>query len=299
MRTETALEEFQKIESRLFAIAYRMLGSASDAQDIVQEAYLRYAARPEQPAQVHSPVSYLTRVVTNLCLDHLKSARVRREQYVGLWLPEPVSTAHAEHNIWDSVEQRETISIAFLVLMECLTPHERAVFLLHDVFDYRYEEIAEMLSLSLANCRQIAHRARLKLEEKRPRFEVPGATHRQITERFLRACKHGDLQELTDLLNQDVSSWSDGGGKVSSIPKPVYGRDAVVRLVLGLMKKASAGIEFTLHEINYAPAILMWAGGQLVNVLVPEVREGQIQALRFILNPEKLAFLSRQLKPAG
>lgn len=205
------IENFESYRSLLFSIAYRMLGSASEADDIVQEAYLRYRTAPA--GEIRSLKAYLSTIVTHLCLDYLKSARTQREQYIGPWLPEPVLTTDSNIRLSETAEQHESIALAFLVLLETLNPVERAVFLLHEVFDYTYQEIAELLGKSPANCRQLCHRAKESIAGRRQRFTPSRETQLQLMGRFLAACQEGDVQGFMDILAHDVINWSDGGGK--------------------------------------------------------------------------------------
>jgi RNA polymerase sigma-70 factor (ECF subfamily) len=286
------MDDFQSYRPLLFSIAYRMTGSASEAEDIVQESYLRYRAAAHE---IRSLKSYLSTIVTRLSLDHLKSARTQREQYIGPWLPEPLLTDSRGTAPLQQVEQRESIATAFLVLLESLNPQERAVFLLREVFEYEYAEIAEILGLSAANCRQIFHRAQQRVAERRPRFEPSREAQRRLSERFLRACPQGDVAALAETLAQDVVSWSDGGGKVSAARLPVRGRDHVVRLLLGLMGKAPADLRMEIAEVNGAPAVLLFMGETLWYVSTAEIADGRIQAFHTVLNPDKLAFIQRQI----
>jgi len=288
------MDDFETYRPLLFAIAYRMLGSASDAEDIVQEAYLRYRATPAD--QIRAPKAYLSTIVTRLCFDELKSARAAREQYIGPWLPEPLLTSAPSLTPLQTIEQRESISMAFLVLLERLTPQERAVFLLREVFGYRYQEIAEIVGVSAPGCRQLFHRAKERIAGEQPRFEASPEAHRQLVELFLAACQRGDLQTLTETLAQDVAAWSDSGGKVPAARQPVRGRDTIMRFALGLMRKAFADARFTIEEVNGVPALLTWSGAVLTTVIVWHVAGGQIQAAYVVLNPDKLAYIQRQLR---
>lgn len=283
------MDEFETFRPLLFSIAYRMLGSASEAEDMVQETYLRYRLAHDE--QIRSLKSYLTTIITRLCLDELKSARAQREQYLGPWLPEPLLTEDAGA----ALEKRETVSMAFLVLLEELTPPERAVFLLHEVFDYPYEEIGEMIGKNAASCRQLFHRAQLRLAEHRPRFEPSQEAQQDLLARFLVACQSGNVQELTTMLAQDVVSWSDGGGKVSAALHPIYGQQRNIRFILGVLRKMPPAYTFSAAEVNGSPALLGWQGDQLVDAFTFEIAQGQIQALRAVRNPDKLAYLQRQL----
>src|SRR5215471_5178841 len=222
MRKGKQGEEFEHYRVLLFSIAYRMTGSASDAEDLVQETYLRYQA--SERSEIVSLKAFLPTIITHLALNYLKSARVAREQYMGTWLPEPILTSEDGGFALANLEQQETLSLAFLRLLEALSPPERAVFLLHEVFDYPFSEIGMMLSKSPANCRQIYHRARQALQDKRERFEPEPQRQRQLLLSFLSASQSGNMGDLTNLLAQDAVSWSDGGGRVQTNPKPIYGK---------------------------------------------------------------------------
>jgi RNA polymerase sigma-70 factor, ECF subfamily len=284
------MEVFETYRPVLFSIAYRMLGSASDAEDMVQETYLRY--RTTQEAEIRSLKSFLMTVVTRLCLDELKSAHVQREQYLGSWLPEPVLTEDAE----TLVEQRESLSLAFLTLLEELTPAERAVFVLHTAFDYPYDEIGNMLEKNAAACRQLFHRAEERLAAHQRRFEPALDAQPELVGRFLLAAQSGDVQALTELLARDVVVWADGGGKVSAARRPVSGQEKVIRFVQGLQRKALADLTVSVETINGGSALLFWTGGTLFTVGGFRIADGQIHGIYAILNPDKLAYLQRQLR---
>lgn len=289
-----AAEAFESYRPFLFSIAYRMLGSASEAEDIIQDAYLRY--RQAHNGEIRSLKSYLATLVTRLCLDYLKSARVQREQYIGPWLPEPLLTAAPDITPFETAAQHESISLAFLVLLETLSPPERAVFLLHDIFAFDYQEIAEIIEKSPANCRQLCHRARASIAARRHRYEPSREMQLLLINRFLIACQEGDIQGLKEILAQDVVNWGDGGGKAVSARRPIVGVDAVIRFWLGLAHKPPTGFSVTIEEVNGSPAVIMWVGETLYNVLTLEIVDGKIQALRGILNPDKLAYIARQLQ---
>src|SRR4029453_2796990 len=260
-------EEFEHYRVLLFFIAYRMTGSASDAEDLVSETYSRYQASASQ--EIGSLKAYLSTIVTRLALDYLKSARVAREQYIGEWLPEPILTSEDGGFPLADLEQQEALSLAFLRLLEALSPPERAVFLLHEVFDYPFSEIGRMLEKSPANCRQIFHRARQALQDKRARFEPEPQRQRQLLFSFLSASQAGDMAALISLLAQDAVSWSDGGGKVQSALKPVPGQQAMARLWcfwLNPARNNQRPLTYTLAEINGSPAILCWDEGSLAVV---------------------------------
>ena len=230
-----------------------------------------------------------------MCLDYLKSARVEREHYVGVWLPEPVLTTDSK--LWPeaSLEKKESLSLAFLLLLETLTPPERAIFLLHEVFDYPFQEIAEIVGKSPATCRQILHRAHHHLATRQRRFATSPEMHAHLLQHFLLACQRGDLTALTELLAKDSTSWADGGGKATASLRPVCGQGAVARLVLGLTRKLPPGLSISIEEVNSAPALVAWNGSCLDFVLMFDVSDHHIQNLYTVRNPDKLVFLQRQL----
>jgi RNA polymerase sigma-70 factor (ECF subfamily) len=292
---------FEAHRPLLFSIAYRMLGRASEAEDVVQDAYLRYAA--SAPSDVRSLRAWLGTVVTRLCLDRLKSASAQREQYVGPWLPEPVIDADREPSLARAVEQRESTTLAFLVLLESLTPQERAVFVLREAFDYEYSDIAEILDITPANCRQLYHRAKARLREHRPRFHASREHHRKLVESFAQAMQHGDASVLQDLLAQDVVFTADGGGKISAVTRPVAGREAVLKLLMGLVRQlqihnekvaADEQYSLTVDRVNGMSAVLAWRGTAIETVFT-FVEDGDqgITAIDVVRNPDKLAYLNR------
>lgn len=288
-------DTFQAYRPLLFSIAYRMTGSASQAEDIVQDAYLRY--QQAETSTIHSLKSFLTTIVVNLCLNYLKSARVQREEYIGVWLPEPVLTSDDEgESLEAQFEQQESVSLAFLVLLETLTPPERAVFLLHEVFDYSFAEIAEIIERSPENCRQIFHRAKAHIAEKHRRSSISQEARRQLTESFLTACQSGNLTALTQLLAADVTAWADGGGKVRAALHPIFGRETLAKVFIIWANNIPADHRQFIAEINGAPAVLSWDDSRLNFVLALEIVDNAIVGLRTIMNPEKLAFLQRQLE---
>lgn len=297
-------EAFEQYRVLLFSIAYRMTGSASDAEDLVQEAYLRYQASVQQ--EIVSLKAYLSTIITRLALDHLKSARVAREQYIGAWLPEPILTSDHVGLPLAHLEQQEALSLAFLRLLETLSPPERAVLLLHDVFGYSFREIGGMLEKSPANCRQIFHRAGQALNERRARFKPEPQRHRQLLSSFLSAAQAGDMAALISLLAQDVVSWSDGGGKVQSNLAPIHGQQPVARFWsfwLSAARNDPRRVTVTLDEINGSPAILFWDAGRLAVVVGLAVSAAGIHEIDALLNPDKLAYLQKQLasrdRPSG
>ena len=296
----TDVDLFQANRPALFAVAYRMLGSATDADDVLQDAWLRFSAA--QPADLRSLKAYLTTIVTRLCLDRLKSARARREEYVGTWLPEPVATDDRREPE-GSLALAESVTLAFMVLLDTLSPEERAVFLLREVFDYEYDEISAMLATTPANCRQLFHRARGRIAERKPRFRGTVDEKRPLIERFVRAFRDGSEAELTSVLAADVGFWSDGGGKVLAARRPVFGRDHVVTLLLGIRRTAPAtgialeSVTLDIVAVNGEPAIVMRVSGAIEAVYVPTVEDEAITALRIVRNPDKLTYISRQLAP--
>ncbi|MEN3609096.1 RNA polymerase sigma-70 factor [Plantactinospora sp. ZYX-F-223] len=287
--TQERLERFEANRRRLFGVAYRLLGEASEAEDVVQDAYLRW----ERTDTVVSPEAWLTKVVTNLCLDRLTSARAQRERYVGPWLPEPVVTGSGGLDPLETVQQRELLSLGMLVLLERLTPPERAVFVLREAFGHSHREIAEILEVTEPHVRQLYRRARQHVAAARKRFPVPPAQRRQLLERFLAAALGGDVPALERLLAEDVVAWADGGGKAPAMRRPLVGREEVLRYLVALTGYAQR-IRMTPDVVNGEPALVLYLDGQLSGVTVPEFDGDRIIALRTITNPDKLAFFARQ-----
>jgi RNA polymerase sigma-70 factor (TIGR02957 family) len=271
----------------MLSIAYRMVGSFSEAEDIVQEAYLRLH---ESGDEVDSPKAWLSTVTTRLSIDHLRSARVRREQYTGTWLPEPV-LADPAPDAAARAETADTLSLALLVVLESLSPVERAVFLLREVFGYSYGEIAEIVEKSEDNCRQLFSRARRHVEERTPRFDPPREERDELVRRFFAAVDEGETEPLVELLAADVAFYGDGGGKARAIARPVFGREKVARLMLGFSRIARReGITLTFTDVNEQPgALVRDADGNLIGVFSLDIADGRIQAMRSIVNPEKIA----------
>jgi RNA polymerase sigma-70 factor, ECF subfamily len=286
------VESFEDYRPYLFAVAYRMLGSAMDAEDMVQETYLRFQAPPpETQESIVSLKAYLTTILTRLCLNQLQLAYRRREQYVGPWLPEPISTERGSEaaNPEERVEMYESLSLAFLVLLEELPPIERAVFLLRDVFDYEYGEIAGFLGKSEVACRQAFSRAKKHLADRRPRFTPSLETQREMLTSFIQAVQGGDMSALTTMLAEDVTLWADGGGKVrGAATRPLVGRDAVARFSMGTLRVAPEGYALEIAEVNGQPAMVVRVGGRPFAIVTIEVAAGHIQAVRAVANPDKL-----------
>jgi RNA polymerase sigma-70 factor (ECF subfamily) len=293
MTTTATADEFEHHRPRLFGLAYRMLGSAHEAEDTVQDAYLRFSGADR--TGIGHPAAWLAKTVTRLCLTRLTSARARREQYVGTWLPEPVVTSDGTLGPLESAEQRDAVSLAMLVLLERLTPTERAVYVLREAFGYGHRDIAEALDLSEANCRQLYRRAEQRLAAPEGRFEATPRRQEELVTSFLSAAREGDLAGLEKLLAADVTWWSDGGGKVSAARRPIEGREKVLRFLAGAFKGFAAGFTFTVVEINGAPSLLAWDGDALAGVLGFECRDGGVTGMRAVVNPDKLDFVRRQL----
>jgi RNA polymerase sigma-70 factor, ECF subfamily len=286
-------EIYEPLRPLLFSIAYRMLGTVSDAEDIVQEAFLRYHRAAAGRDGVESPKAFLSAVTTRLCIDHLRSARLRREAYVGEWLPEPLLTDTAAPDPAGAAEQADSLSMAFLLLLERLTPVQRAVFLLHDVFGYGYDEIAGIVGKSEDNCRQLALRARRRVGEGRPRFEASRSKREKLAGQFFRAVGDGDMDGLVSMLAEDVVVYGDSGGIGPSWPRPITGRGNVSRLLLGIGgQMRQVGITIRPTEINGQPgAMFLDPDGNLTNVFVLDIADGQVAAVRSVINPEKLRHL--------
>jgi len=278
---------FASLRPSLFSIAYRMLGSVMDAEDLVQDAYLRWQEASE--ADVRSPRAYLATIVTRLAINHLRSARVKRETYVGPWLPEPLVTDRT-HDASDSVELAESLSMAFLVLLERLSPIERAVFLLREVFDFEYSEIARIVDKGEANTRQLLARAKKRISESRPRFEADQARADRLVDRFTQASLGGDMDGLLAILAEDVTLWADGGGKARGAAlKPVHGASAVARFVLGIMRRIvppDAIVRPTV--INGQSGFIVYADGRPLATQIFDIRDERIHTIYAIANPDKL-----------
>jgi RNA polymerase sigma-70 factor (ECF subfamily) len=286
-------ESYRELRPLLFSIAYRMLGSASEAEDIVQEAFLRFHRETQGGTEIDDQKAYLSAVTTRLSIDHLRSARVRRERYVGTWLPEPLVT-ETEPDAARHAETADSLSMGFLMLLEHLTPVERAVFLLREVFAYGYGEIAGVVGKTEDNCRQIAVRARRQVQEGTPRFEASRERREELARRFFEAAGAGDQHGLLDLLAADVVAYADGGGKAAAFPRPVHGRDKVARLLQG-RTASGAGIGdvgMRRMEINGQPgAVFLDADGLPLVAVSLDIAEDQVQTLHAVSNPEKLRHL--------
>lgn len=282
----TEQDTFAEHRGMLFGIAYRTLGSAADAEDIVQDAWLRWSQVTEP---VEHPKAYLARTVTNLAINRLRSAAVNRESYVGPWLPEPLVTSP---DASEQVERGENVSLAMLVVLESLSPLERAVFVLHEAFGFSYTEIAEMLGRSAASTRQLGHRAREHVHARRPRYEARDEERRRVTERFLAASMGGDLNEMMDLLAPDVTLLADGGGKRKAALNPIFGADKVARFAVGTLSTSLEGPSFHEVLVNGQPGFLIYSEGEPDTVACFEVTDGRITQIHAIRNPEKLGHIT-------
>jgi RNA polymerase sigma-70 factor (ECF subfamily) len=279
----TGQSEFEQARPALFALAYRMLGTRADAEDVVQEAWLRWQSAAKE--DIRMPKSFLMTVVARLSLDALKSAQHKRETYVGPWLPEPlIQPAGTQH-----IEMAETLSIAFLHILESLSPAERVAFLMREAFDAEYEEIALALDTSEANSRQLFARAKKHIDQRRPRFEVDRTRHQRMLQQFLTACASGDASQFTNLLSEDVVLYSDGGGKQPAALNPIYGPDRVARLMVGLAQKIGTDYEVRFAEVNGEPGALLTDPRGIVTVVTVEVSADERLSHVFLMrNPDKL-----------
>jgi len=287
---EELLEELRPVA---FAIAYRMLGAVSEAEDVVQEALLRVHRALEAGEQIASPRAFVATVTTRLAIDELRSARARREEYVGQWLPEPIITDGRDDPA-RHMEMADSLSLAMLVLLESLSPEQRAVLVLHDVFDYDYLQVAEIIGKSQDNVRQLATRARRHVAQRRPRFQTTRGQRDELARRFFAAVEQGDLAGLEALLAHDVELTGDGGGKVPALARPLRGRSRVARMLIDWARLGARlpGVSLRPVEVNGGPGAL-WLDAQqrLIAVVALETAGGQITSISAILNPDKLARL--------
>jgi RNA polymerase sigma-70 factor (ECF subfamily) len=290
----TDAEVFEAHRGLMFAIAYRMLGAIADAEDAVQDAWLRWSAASR--ADVADPRAYLARIVTNTALNRLRSARSRREAYVGPWLPEPLLT-EAGPDAAERAELAESVSVAMLVVLESLTPEERAVFVLREVFRFEHAEIGTALGRSAPAVRQLAHRAREHVQARRPRFDVDWNQQREVTERFLAAAAGGDIEGLMTVLAPDVTLLTDGGGKTRAALRPITGAAKAARYLAGIAGRPYEGMDLSdmtveAAEINGSPGTLIMSGSRAIAALTLTVSDGRITAIQLLANPDKLAAVS-------
>jgi RNA polymerase sigma-70 factor (ECF subfamily) len=285
---------YAELRPLLLSIAYEMVGSVGEAEDMVQEAFLRFHRELAGGTKIESPKAWLSTVTTRLAINHVKSARVRREAYVGTWLPEPLLT-DAAPDVARHVETADALSMAFLVVLERLSPVERAVFLLRDVFDFGFDEIADIVGKSEDNCRQIAVRARRRVQERQPRFEASRKRREELAHRFFEAVGAGRTEGLVDMLAADVVLYTDGGGKGPAFPQPIYGRERVLRLFSGYQPEVLGAVQQRFAEVNGQPGVVFFdAESRAVLVIALDIAEGQVVAVRTITNPEKLRHLDER-----
>jgi len=282
---------FEQHRSLLFAIAYRMLGRVAEAEDMVQETFLRWQRRAEQ--EVQSAKAWLTTSLTRLCIDQLRSARRQREQYVGLWLPEPLIEP-GDDDPARAAELADSLTNAFLLLVETLSPVERAVFLLREVFDYDFAEVSRIVGKSEVNCRKLAARARERLTARRPRFRADGAQAEKLVTGFLQACEEGDSAGLLALLADDAAIYSDGGGKVAAARRPVLGAEKVAKFFINVRRLVEARVHVRFATINAEPGVLVFVNDKLEQSMTFELSDGRIRAVYVVRNPDKLKHLARQ-----
>ncbi len=290
-------DPFTNLRTLLFSLAYRMLSTVSDAEDMVQETYLRWMQ--VDPTTVQSPKAYLCSVITRLCIDQLRSAKATRESYIGEWLPEPMLTdPNPDHNPTERAELAESLSMAFLQLMERLSPTERAAYLLHEVFDYGYDEIAEFLDSSEANCRQLVKRGKDHLAQTKTRFHASNNEERQrVLGQLMQACTTGDVHQIEQVLCADIVAYADGGGRRGAGLHPIVGATHVARLLIGLMGRAPEGYAMQMGQINGEPALIgtLKQQTELFNIMIFSVTENQVQNIYSLINPIKLRPIARQL----
>lgn len=286
-------ELFISYRPLLFSIAYRMLGSAADAEDAVQETFIRWHRANQEGPPIHTPKGWLTTTLSRICLDQLGSARAKREEYVGPWLPEPL--AGLAPDVAESIVDHDAISTAFMVILESLSPKERAVFLLHDVFAYDFAAIAKVVDESEAYCRQLARRARAHMLERRPRYAVDPAQQERLVNDFLNATTSGDIPALLSTLADDVTLYSDGGGKVAAVRHPIHGRDKVAQIVAGLRKLPFPNIQQRTAVVNGELGILTMSEGVLLSVTTFEMDQHGIHTIYAVVNPDKLRLIGESL----
>jgi RNA polymerase sigma-70 factor (TIGR02957 family) len=284
-------EIYEELRPLLFSIAYRMLGSASEAEDVVQDAFLRFHRAAEEE-DIENPKAYLSQIVTRLSIDQLRSARVRRESYTGTWLPEPL-IGDAAPDVAQHAETADSLSMAFLVLLESLSPVERAVFLLREVFEYPYDEIAEVVGKSEDNTRQLAVRARRHIEDRKPRFEADRKRRDELAEQFFVAAEEGDTDGLKQLLAEDVVFYGDGGGKAPAISRPLFGREPVVKLLRNLFTMGGEmGLQVAPTTVNGEPGLIARdPEDRVLSVISIHIVDGQIESFHSVVNPDKLGHI--------
>jgi RNA polymerase sigma-70 factor (ECF subfamily) len=286
-----ALGTFEAQRPYVFGIAYRMLGTVSDAQDVVQETWLRWNRTLEAGQAVDMPRAFLARIVTRLSIDRLRDRQARREDYVGPWLPEPL-VIEADGDPEADFALAESVRMAFLVVLERLSPVERAVFLLREVFDYEYDEIARIVDRTAVNCRQIFARAKKHVQDGRPRLASDRNEENRVADELLRAVQTGDAAALESLLSADVVAWGDGGGKATAARRPIVGRALVTKFLIGIARLAPADVVIERARVNHLPGFIARSGGRVVSVLCLDVVDGRVAAIRAVVNPDKLTHFS-------
>jgi RNA polymerase sigma factor (sigma-70 family) len=288
-------ELFQKNHTRLLGLAYRMLGSQADAEDVLHDAWLRWHAQDK--SDVDDAEAWLVTVTTRLALDRLRRAKVERQHYPGPWLPEPLEPTEEAPS--EQLERAETLSLSFLLLLERLSPDERAAFLLKEVFDYSHAETAAILGITEEACRQRVHRAKTRLREGRPRFHLDRAVQQRMLQRFIKAMEQPNLDSLRALFAEDAVHISDGGGVVTAVLHPLYGADRLARLYRQIALNSYGAARYQLSTLNGAPALLIWAGEQLSSVMWVETEGERITAIHAIRHPEKLSRIEAVTKSTG
>lgn len=294
--TDPHASVFEPHRGLLTGVAYRMLGSVSDAEDMVQETWLRWTRA--NPGEIDSPRSWLVTVVSRLCLDRLKSAQRKREEYYGTWLPEPFLQEAAPVSLESQVD--ESVSIAMLLVLERLSPVERAGFLLHEVFGHTFEEVGEILGKTAVSCRKLVSRARDRVRAEKPRFVTTSGEHEELLNRFMAACRVGEVAPLMDLLGESAALYSDGGGKASAVPKVLEGREAIAKFFISISRQggpARGFYETAPTSFNGAPGILIQQDGATVTALALEIVEGKIRKIFAHRNPDKLALFQESEWP--
>lgn len=283
---------FEQHRPYLFRLAYGMLGRIAPAEDAVQETFIRW--QKQDIDEIKSPKAFLSTIVSRICLDEIKSARNRREQYIGPNLPEPFLAAESE-TPEEKMELAESLSMAMLVVLDRLTPVQRAVFILREIFDYDYASVAEMIDKSESHCRKIAQRARDQIHENKPRFDSNAPKQHKLVTTFIDAVQDGDLSEIESMLAEEAILYSDGGGKVTAARKPIYGSVKIAKFLVGIQKQVSEDTEwrFEFKEVNGEPGMLIWFEDKVYNVWSFHIEIDKIQSIYVVLNPEKLKHLKR------
>lgn len=276
---------FQNNRSELINLAYGMLGTLADARDIVQDAYLK--RREVNPEQINDANSYLKTIVSRLCIDKFRSAKERREEYFGPWLPQPVADSEGKMPYSD-IKLHEQLTVALLHILENLSPDQRAIYLLHDVFEYPFSEVAQLVGKKPATCRKAAQRARQKIKSNKPPEPVLNRESEQLVTKFIEALRSGDIDQLQELITDDAVMYSDGGGKATAAPKPVEGPDRVSKFLMSIAQKTADRVTVERSAVNNNPGFLTYMNGELHSIWIFEITDGRIQKIFSVLNPDKL-----------